>query len=125
MPAIFNAMAQYVTLQELKARVYADDTTAYDTRLQGILDNAECAVITMTDHAPGDVRSIPVASFPGELREAILQLAAAWFAQPEGTAPQQFHSVPFGISFLVKPYEKMKGGSRLTPLIEAAKAQAQ
>jgi hypothetical protein len=111
-------MATYVTLCELKARVYADDTTAYDCRLQSILDHAEHAIIAMTDHDYEDVIRITPEFFPGELKEAIIQLAAAWFAQPEGTAPTQFHAVPFGINFLVKPYQKMSGGDRLTPIIE-------
>ena len=109
-------MATFVTLAELKERVYADDTTAYDTRLQGVLDNAESAVITMTDYNREDVLGIPVSAFPGELKEAIIQLAAAWFAQPEGTAPTQFHAVPYGVAFLVKPYQKMAGGGRLEAL---------
>jgi hypothetical protein len=114
-------MAIYVTLSELKARVYADDTTAYDTRLSGILDNAESAVIGMTDFDPKDVCLIAPEEFPGELKEAILQLAASWFAQPEGVAPVQFRPVPYGISFLVKPFERLAGGGRLESLIEAAK----
>lgn len=114
-------MAIYATLAELKARVYADDTTAYDSRLSGILDNAESAVIGMTDFDPEDVCLIAPEDFPKELKEATLQLAASWFAQPEGVAPQQFHPVPFGISFLVKPFERLAGGGRLERLIEEAK----
>jgi len=110
-------MATFVTLSALKARVYADDTTAYDTRLSDILDSAESAVITMTDYPSADVLRIPVGDFPSDLKEAIIQLAAAWFAQPEATAPTQYHAVPYGVAFLVKPYQRMAGGSRLESLI--------
>lgn len=114
-------MANYVSLCALKARVYADDTDAYDRQLNGILDAAESAIITMTEHDPEDLYYIPTDMFPKELKEAILQLAAAWFAQPEGTAPTQYHAVPFGIQYLVKPFTKMSGGDRLTPIIERCK----
>lgn len=114
-------MSTFVPLCSLKARVYADDTNAYDRRLDEILDNAEQAIITMTGHDYEEVIMLPSEAFPGELKEAIIQLAAAWFAQPEATAPTQFHAVPYSISFLVKPYEKMCGGDRLTPIIERCK----
>lgn len=114
-------MATYVSLCELKARVYADDTTAYDCRLQSILDHAEQAIITMTEHDYEDMQLVPPDFFPGELKEAIIQLAAAWFAQPEGTAPTQYHAVPYGIAFMVKPFQKLAGGDRLSPIIERCK----
>ncbi len=110
-------MAVFVELETLKERVYADDTTVYDTRLAAILDNAERAIITMTDYDTADVLRIPVADFPAELKEAIVQLAAAWFAQPEAAAPVQYRPVPFSIAFLVKPYQRLAGGGRLESLI--------
>lgn len=114
-------MATFVTLEQLKVRVYADDTEVYDERLYDILDNAEQAIITWTDHSRDDVMLIPPEAFPGELKEAILRLAATWFAQPEDTAPVQHHAVPFGITSLLKPYQKLAGGDRLTPIIERYK----
>lgn len=110
-------MATFVTLEQLKARVYADDTEVYNERLLDILDNAEQAIITWTDHVREDVMLIPPSAFPGELKEAILRLAATWFAQPEDTAPVQYHAVPFGITSLLKPYQKLSGGDRLSPII--------
>lgn len=110
-------MATFVTLCELKDRVYVDGTDAYDKRLDSLLDHAESAILTSTDYDPDDVRRIPPELFPDDLREAIIQLAAAWFAQPEATAPQKYTAVPYSIAFLVKPFQRMAGGGRLEKLI--------
>lgn len=96
-----------VSLELLKKHVRADDFNADDEKLQQYLDAAEQQVITATNRTEAELTEIGGGKFPPMLAQAVLLVAAAWYAVPENTAGVQYHEVPYGATALIKPFRKL------------------
>lgn len=96
-----------VSLELFKKHVRADDITADDEQLQFYLDAAEQHVIAATGRTEAELAELGGGSLPPQLCQAVLLLAASFYAQPEATATAQHHAVPYGFDALVKPFRTL------------------
>lgn len=96
-----------VSLELFKKHVRADDFNADDEQLQQYLDAAEQQVIMATNRTENELVEMGGGVFPPMLAQAVLLVAAAWYATPENTAGVQYHEVPYGATALIKPFRKL------------------
>ena len=96
-----------VSLELFKKHVRADDFNADDEQLQQYLDAAEQQVIMATNRTEDELVEMGGGVFPSMLAQAVLLVAAAWYATPENTAGAQYHEVPYGATALIKPCRKL------------------
>ena len=96
-----------VSLELFKKHVRADDFNADDEQLQQYLDAAEQQVIMATNRTEDELVEMGGGVFPSMLVQAVLLVAAAWYATPENTAGVRYHEVPYGATALIKPFRKL------------------
>lgn len=97
----------HVSLEEMKKHVRADDFTADDAYLQQLIDRAEAYIIRATQRSEAELLAAGGGTFPSQLQQAELMLAAHWYNQPETATTAQMSAVPYSVSNLVAQYRKL------------------
>lgn len=97
----------HVSLEEMKKHVRADDFTADDAYLQQLIDRAEAFIIRATQRSEAELLAAGGGTFPPQLQQAELMLAAHWYNQPETATTAQMSAVPFSVCNLVAQYRKL------------------
>jgi len=93
-------------LDMLKKQVNVD-FDADDEYLLQLLGSAQDAVLNMTNRTSAELITLGGGVWPNPLQHAVLMLASHWYNQREAVASVSSQEVPYGISFLVKPYRKL------------------
>lgn len=106
-----------VSLELLKKQVRADDFEGDDIYLEHLLQVAESQVESMTGYSAEELACIPDGDYPAELKQAILLRAASMYAYREDVDTASLSEVPNSTKALVKPWQKMRGGSRMAALL--------
>lgn len=106
-----------VSLELLKKQVRADDFDGDDIYLEHLLQVAESQVESMTGYSAEELARIPDGDYPAELKQAILLRAASMYAYREDVDTASLSEVPNSTKALVKPWQKMRGGSRMAALL--------
>lgn len=107
-----------VSLSLLKAQTRTTSFDRDDEYLQHLLDAAEAQVIAMTGYTADEWAVVPDADFPQDLAQAILMRAASFYAYREDVDNASLAAVPNTLAALVKPWQKMRGGSLAESLME-------
>lgn len=107
-----------VKLELLKAQTRTTTLDRDDEYLQVLLDTAEAQVIGLTGWSAEDWAKVPDEAFPLELQQAILMRAASLYAYREDVDNASLAALPYGLMALVKPWQKMRGGSKAEALME-------
>ncbi len=87
-----------------------------DEYLRHVLDAAESFVINLTGYTADDWSVVPDEAFPKDLCHVIMAVGADMYAEREMTVPGSYQLRPFLLG-MVKPYQKMRGGSLAENLI--------
>lgn len=106
-----------VSLELLKKQVRADDFEGDDIYLEHLLQVAESQVESMTGYSAEELACIPDWDYPAELKQAILLRAASMYAYREDVDTASLSEVPNSTKALVKPWQKMHGGSKMAVLL--------
>lgn len=106
-----------VSLELLKKQVRADDFDGDDIYLEHLLQVAESQVESMTGYSAEELACIPDGDYPAELKQAILLRAASMYAYREDVDTASLSEVPNSTKALVKPWQKMRGGSKMAVLM--------
>lgn len=106
-----------VSLELLKKQVRADDFEGDDIYLEHLLQVAESQVESMTGYSAEELACIPDGDYPAELKQAILLRAASMYAYREDVDTASLSEVPNSTKALVKPWQKMRGGSKMAVLL--------
>lgn len=104
-------------MELLKKQVRADDFDGDDIYLEHLLQVAESQVESMTGYSAEELACIPDGDYPAELKQAILLRAASMYAYREDVDTASLSEVPNSTKALVKPWQKMRGGSRMAALL--------
>lgn len=94
-------------LNTLKQYVHATEFDDDDEILQMILDASEDYVVRATGRAQSELLEMGGGRLPNQLKLAVLMVAAARYAQPEGESSQQVKEVPFGVTTMIKQFRKL------------------
>lgn len=105
-----------VSLELLKKHVRADDFDDDDAYLEHVLAAAEEYVTGLTGYTADELSVIPDSAFPRPLAHAILMRAASMYEYREDVSTS-IQAVPNSLIALVRPYQKMDGGSITERLI--------
>lgn len=97
----------YASLEEIKKHVRADDFTDDDAYLQQLLDAAEADIIRATHRSEAELLEAGGGTFPPQLKQAELMLAAHWYNQRETATPTTFSAVPYSVEHLVAQFRKL------------------
>lgn len=97
----------HVSLEEIKKHVRADDFTADDAYLQQLIDTADAAIIRATQRSEAELLVAGGGTFPPQLRQAELMLAAHWYNQREAATTASTSAVPYAIDYLVAQFRKL------------------
>lgn len=106
-----------VSLELLKKQVRADDFDGDDIYLEHLLQVAESQVESMTGYSAEELACIPDGDYPAELKQAILLRAASMYAYREDVDTASLSEFPNSTKALVKPWQKMRGGSKMAALL--------
>lgn len=106
-----------VSLELLKAHVRATSFDHDDAYLRELIDMAEEQVINATGYTREEWSVVPDEAFPAVLKQAILIRAATGYAYREDVDNSNLTSLPNSFMAMVKPYQKMRGGSLTEKLI--------
>lgn len=106
-----------VSLELLKKQVRADDFDGDDIYLEHLLQVAEAQVESMTGYSSDELSCIPDEDYPAELKQAILLRAASLYAYREDVDTASLSEVPNSTKALVKPWQHMRGGSKMDALL--------
>ena len=82
---------------------FADD----DEVLQQCLDAAEELVVMATNRTEEELLELGGGKYPPRLAQAILMVAASYYATPETTAGVQYHEMPWGATAIIKSLRKL------------------
>ena len=104
-------------MELLKKQVRADDFEGDDIYLEHLLQVAESQVESMTGYSAEELACIPDGDYPAELKQAILLRAASMYAYREDVDTASLSEVPNSTKALVKPWQKMRGGSKMAALL--------
>jgi uncharacterized phage protein (predicted DNA packaging) len=97
-----------IKLATLKSYVHATEYTDDDEILQVILDSAEDYVVRATGRTQTELLEMGGGeSLPSQLILAVLMVAAARYALPEGESTQSVSEVPFGVTTMIKQFRKL------------------
>lgn len=97
-----------ISLELLKKHVNADDSDADDDILLQYLEAAEEHVVDMTRRSMDDLCVLgDGVDPPKRIVQAVLMLAASWYAQRESVAGVQMYEVPDSVEALVKPFRRL------------------
>ena len=105
-----------VSLALFKSHTRTTSFSRDDEYLQHVLDAAEAFVINLTGFTAEEWAVVPDADFPAELRMVIMAVGADMYAEREMTVPATYQLRPW-LWGVVKPYQKMRGGSLTERLI--------
>ncbi len=95
-------------LTTLKQYVHATEFDDDDEALQLILDASEDYVVRATGRTKEELLEMGGGEkLPNQLSLAVLMVAAARYAQPEGESTQQAHELPFGVTTMIKQFRKL------------------
>lgn len=106
-----------VSLELFKKQTRTTSFSRDDEYLQGLLDAAETFVINLTGYTAEEWSVVPDDAFPKDLCHVILVVGADMYAEREMTVPGNYQLRPFLLG-MVKPYQKMRGGSLAEKLIK-------
>lgn len=106
-----------VSLELFKKHVRCDDFTDDDEYLAHCLEAAEQYVIGLTGWTEAELSVIPDEAFPAPLKHAILMRGASMYEYREDVTNTTVSETPLALMALVKPYQKMCGGSLTERLI--------
>ncbi len=96
-----------VNLELFKKHVNADDFTEDDDLLQVYLDAAEAYVVAATNRTLDELTEMGGGTFPVQLSQAIMLLAADSYNNRENSQSMQFHEVPYGATAMIKQFRKL------------------
>lgn len=96
-----------VSLALFKKHVRADDFADDDEYLEHLLEAAETAVITATNHSQEELEQMGGGKMPTPIKHAIMLIGAHWYNQRESVSSVQMHAVPDSLQALIKPYRKL------------------
>lgn len=96
-----------MSLEYLKKHVRADDFTEDDEYLESLLEEAEAAVVGMTNRSMAELTELGDGEFPKPLRRAVLLLAGHWYNQRESVSTAGMQEVPDTLQALVRPWRKL------------------
>lgn len=96
-----------VNLELFKKHVNADDFTEDDDLLQVYLDAAEAYVVAATNRTLDELTEIGGGTFPVQLSQAIMLLAADSYNNRENSQSMQFREVPYGATAMIKQFRKL------------------
>ena len=96
-----------VDLALFKKHVRADDFAYDDEVLQQCLDAAEELVVMATNRTEEELLELGEGKYPPRLAQAILMVAASYYATPETTAGVQYHEMPWGATAIIKSLRKL------------------
>lgn len=97
----------YASLEEIKKQVRADDFTDDDAYLQQLLDAAEAYIIRQTHRSEAELLKAGGGTFPLQLKQAELMLAAHLYNQREAAAPTAFSAVAYSVENFIAQYRKL------------------
>lgn len=101
------------SLDLFKQYIRCDDTTIEDSKLEKLLTAAEQAICVYTGRTIEELKSMsPDGHFPSMLVQAAMMTAGYWHSQNETASTVNINEVPYGFSFLVKPFCKLTDDSR-------------
>jgi plasmid stabilization system protein ParE len=106
-----------VSLDLLKKHVRATAFDHDDAYLLELAEMAEQQVINATGYTREEWSVVPDEAFPADLKHAILMRAATRYAYREDIDNSNLTSLPNSLMAIVKPYQKMRGGSLTDKLI--------
>ena len=99
-----------MTFEAFKAHTRTTGFDRDDDYLEGVLAAAEAYVIDQTGFTQEEWAAVPDELFPAPLKHAILLLGGAMYAYRESVDTVQLHPNMI-FQALLKPYQKMNGGS--------------
>lgn len=97
-----------------KKHVRADDSSADDELLSSYWEAAKSWALASTRRTEAELTEIGGGALPPQFRHAVLMLASHFYNQSEGTAATAVHSVPYGISAMLKPLTRLSNDSGQT-----------
>lgn len=102
----YNLGEPTLSLDEIKQHLNIDydDDNDYLTYLGKV---AMRRISGMTNRSVDELTTLGGGAYPDELRLAALQLAAHWYRVRECVSSVNQVAVPFGLSFIVKPFVKL------------------
>lgn len=100
-----------VTLELLKRHVRADDLTTEDGYLAHVLEAAQRQVLDHLGWTDDELAVIPDGEWPASVAHAVLLRAGTMYAYREDVDNGSLSPLPYGLTALLKPYRKMRGGS--------------
>ena len=105
-----------VSLDLFKKHTRTTSFARDDEYLQDLLNAAETFVINLTGYTAEEWSVVPDKAFPKDLCHVIMVVGADMYAEREMTVPGTYQLRPFLLG-MVKPYQKMRGGSLAEKLI--------
>lgn len=96
-----------VNLELFKKHVHADDFADDDEILTHYLGASEATVIRYCNRSEEELTEMNAGTFPPELVQAMMMLAAHWYNQRESVSLGQSYQVPHSLQTLIKPFVKL------------------
>ena len=116
-------MDTLVSMDLFRTHLRLDDITGEDGYLQAALETAEQNVLDSIGYTRDELSVIPEGIFPAPVRWAILMRGADLYAYRESMDSSQLAALPYGVPALLKPYQRMRGGSLMDRLIAGCQPQ--